>query len=91
MPPWATSLSCRSRSDPPRQGEKGDVKKAVVVRVRKDIRRPDGSVIRFDRNAAVLINNQSERSAPASSGRCRANCVPRPHEDHLAGRRGRVL
>jgi large subunit ribosomal protein L14 len=30
------------------------------VRVRKDIRRPDGSVIRFDRNAAVLINNQSE-------------------------------
>ena len=38
----------------------GDVMKAVVVRVRKDIRRPDGSVIRFDRNAAVLINNQSE-------------------------------
>ena len=40
--------------------KKGDVMKAVVVRVRKDIRRPDGSVIRFDRNAAVLINNQSE-------------------------------
>src|SRR6516162_617730 len=39
--------------------KKGDVMKAVVVRVRKDIRRPDGSVIRFDRNAAVLINNQS--------------------------------
>ena len=38
----------------------GDVMKAVVVRVRKDIRRADGSVIRFDRNAAVLINNQSE-------------------------------
>jgi large subunit ribosomal protein L14 len=31
-----------------------------VVRVRKDIRRPDGSIIRFDRNAAVLINNQAE-------------------------------
>ena len=40
--------------------KKGDVMKAVVVRVRKDIRRPDGSVIRFDRNAAVLINRQGE-------------------------------
>ena len=40
--------------------KKGDVMKAVVVRVRKDIRRPDGSVIRFDKNAAVLINNQKE-------------------------------
>jgi len=40
--------------------KKGEVMKAVVVRVRKDIRRPDGSVIRFDRNAAVLINDQNE-------------------------------
>src|ERR1043165_4527394 len=40
--------------------EKGEVMKAVVVRVRKDIRRPDGSVIRFDNNAAVLINPQME-------------------------------
>ena len=40
--------------------KKGDVMKAVVVRTAKDIRRVDGSVIRFDRNAAVLINNQSE-------------------------------
>ena len=40
--------------------KKGDVMKAVVVRVRKDIRRADGSVIRFDRNAAVLINKQQE-------------------------------
>ena len=40
--------------------KKGDVMKAVVVRVRKDIRRADGSVIRFDRNAAVLINDQHE-------------------------------
>ena len=40
--------------------KKGDVMKAVVVRVRKDIRRADGSVIRFDRNAAVLINPQGE-------------------------------
>ena len=40
--------------------KKGQVMKAVVVRTATDIRRPDGTVIRFDRNAAVLINNQSE-------------------------------
>ncbi|HZP78000.1 MAG TPA: 50S ribosomal protein L14 [Pseudolabrys sp.] len=40
--------------------KKGEVMKAVVVRVSKDIRRPDGSIIRFDRNAAVLINKQGE-------------------------------
>ena len=40
--------------------KKGEVMKAVVVRVSKDIRRPDGSVIRFDRNAAVLMNPQDE-------------------------------
>ena len=40
--------------------KKGDVMKAVVVRTAKDIRRADGSVIRFDRNAAVLINPQGE-------------------------------
>ena len=40
--------------------KKGDVMKAVIVRTAKDIRRPDGSTIRFDRNAAVIINNQGE-------------------------------
>ena len=40
--------------------KKGSVMKAIVVRTAKDIRRPDGSVIRFDRNAAVLINAQGE-------------------------------
>jgi large subunit ribosomal protein L14 len=40
--------------------KKGDVRKAVVVRVAKDIQRADGSVIRFDTNAAVLVNNQGE-------------------------------
>jgi large subunit ribosomal protein L14 len=40
--------------------KKGNVMKAIVVRTAKDIRRPDGSVIRFDRNAAVLINAQGE-------------------------------
>jgi len=40
--------------------KKGDVMKAVVVRTAKDIRRADGSVIRFDGNAAVLIDNKKE-------------------------------
>jgi large subunit ribosomal protein L14 len=40
--------------------KKGEVMKAVVVRTAKEIRRADGSVIRFDTNAAVLINNQGE-------------------------------
>ena len=40
--------------------KKGEVTKAVVVRVRKEYRRKDGSYIRFDENAAVLINNQME-------------------------------
>jgi large subunit ribosomal protein L14 len=40
--------------------KKGEVRKAVVVRTSKDIKRRDGSVIRFDTNAAVLVNNQGE-------------------------------
>ncbi|MBT5108175.1 MAG: 50S ribosomal protein L14 [Rhodospirillaceae bacterium] len=40
--------------------QKGDVHKAVIVRTAKEIRRADGSSIRFDRNAAVLINPQGE-------------------------------
>ena len=38
--------------------KKGELYNAVVVRTRKGVRRPDGSVIRFDSNAAVLLNNQ---------------------------------
>ena len=38
--------------------KKGDVYNAVVVRTRKGVRRPDGSLVRFDGNAAVLLNNQ---------------------------------
>ncbi|MCL4121812.1 UNVERIFIED_CONTAM: hypothetical protein GTU68_003927 [Idotea baltica] len=40
--------------------KKGDVLKAVVVRTRKGVRRPDGSVIRFDSNACVLLNDTTE-------------------------------
>jgi large subunit ribosomal protein L14 len=40
--------------------KKGEVYNAVVVRTRKGIRRSDGSLIRFDNNAAVLLNNQHQ-------------------------------
>ena len=40
--------------------KKGEVMRAVVVRTANDVRRTDGSSIRFDRNAAVLINKQGE-------------------------------
>ena len=40
--------------------KKGDVLKAVVVRTTKEVRRPDGSYIRFDENSAVLINQAKE-------------------------------
>jgi len=40
--------------------KKGEVVRAVIVRTAKDVHRPDGTAIRFDRNAAVLINKQGE-------------------------------
>ncbi|MFQ6102940.1 MAG: 50S ribosomal protein L14 [Candidatus Glassbacteria bacterium] len=43
--------------------KKGDVVRAVIVRSKKEIRRKDGSYIRFDENAAVLISDQKEPRA----------------------------
>lgn len=40
--------------------KKGEVSRAVIVRTKKEVRRNDGSYIRFDENAAVLLNNQGE-------------------------------
>ena len=45
---------------PSGDAKKGSVSKAVVVRTKKEIRRADGSYIRFDDNAVVLLNNQDE-------------------------------
>jgi large subunit ribosomal protein L14 len=45
---------------PSGEAKKGTVSKAVVVRTKKEIRRPDGSYIRFDDNAVVLLNNLNE-------------------------------
>lgn len=45
---------------PGADAKKGSVSKALVVRTKKEIRRSDGSYIRFDDNACVLLNNQGE-------------------------------
>jgi len=42
------------------RGKKGDVRKAAVVRTAKEVRREDGTAIRFDKNAAVILNNNNE-------------------------------
>ena len=46
--------------DPNTPVKKGDVKKAVVVRTRKEVKRADGSHIKFDSNAAVLVGDNKE-------------------------------
>lgn len=43
--------------------KKGDIARAVIVRTRKEVRRRDGSYIRFDENAAVIINDSGEPRA----------------------------
>jgi large subunit ribosomal protein L14 len=48
---------------PTGQVKKGEVLKAVIVRTAKEVRRKDGSYIRFDENAAVLIDDQGEPKA----------------------------
>ncbi len=72
--------------------KKGEVMKAVVVRIRKDIKRADGSVIRFDRNAAVLINSavRADRHPYLRTGAART-ARQEPHEDHLARPGGAVM
>jgi large subunit ribosomal protein L14 len=47
-------------ADPNGKVKKGDVVKAVVVRTKKEFRRPDGTYIKFDENAGVIINNSKE-------------------------------
>ena len=69
--------------------KKGDVHKAVIVRTAKEIHRQDGSAIRFDRNAAVLINNAGEPIGTRIFGPVtREAACQAVHEDHLAGTGG---
>ncbi|MDU2858933.1 MAG: 50S ribosomal protein L14 [Serratia marcescens] len=57
----ARRVMCIKEAIPRGKVKKGDVLKAVVVRTKKGVRRPDGSVIRFDGNACVILNNNSEQ------------------------------
>ena len=57
--------------------KKGEVVRAVVVRTKKPQGRDDGTSIAFDENAAVIIDAQRTRAAPASSGPSRASCERR--------------
>ena len=72
---------------PSGNAKKGTVSKAVVVRVKKEIRRKDGSYIRFDDNAAVLLNNNDEPRGTRIFGpvarelrerQFMKNCIPSP-------------
>ena len=55
------SIICSVKVATPNGGvKKGDVVKAVVVRTKKAIKRPDGSYIRFDENSAVIIDDQGQ-------------------------------
>mgnify|MGYP003694268323 CR=1 FL=1 len=76
---------------PTGQVKKGDVAKAVLVRTVKETRRKDGSYIRFDENAVVLINDAG-RAARHPYLRTRRARAPREevHEDRLAGPGGAV-
>ena len=71
--------------------KKGDVVKAVIVRTVKERRRPDGSYIRFDENAAVILT-PGRRAARHPHLRPRGPRAARQevHEDHLAGAGGAV-
>ena len=71
--------------------KKGDVVKAVIVRTVKERRRPDGSYIRFDENAAVILQDR-RRAARHPHLRPRGPRAARQevHEDHLAGAGGAV-
>lgn len=53
-------------ADPQGQVKKGEKVKAVIVRTRKEIKRPDGSYIRFDDNAAVIIESLTSKNPTAS-------------------------
>merc|ERR1711939_146728 len=58
--PIATGLSAAASAAAANKVRRGDVRRAVVVRTKKEMRRPDGRWIRFDDNAAVLLNNKRE-------------------------------
>lgn len=71
--------------------KKGSVSKAVVVRTKKEIRRPDGSYIRFDDNACVLLNNQGEVRGTRIFGPVAREPPRQLHEDCLSCTRSTII
>jgi large subunit ribosomal protein L14 len=57
---WRCDQGQHQDAAPRGRVKKGDVYNAVVVRTAKGVRRPDGSLVKFDTNAAVLLNNKLE-------------------------------
>ena len=78
-PTSATSSSSRSRRRcPPRRSSRARSSEGVIVRTRKNTRRADGSYVRFDRNAIVLVDEEQEPArARASSAPSPASCARR--------------
>ena len=71
--------------------KKGTVSKAVVVRTKKEVRRPDGSYIRFDDNACVLLNNAGELRGTRIFGPRGQGASRQFHENRLTGTRGTLI
>src|SRR4051794_24595933 len=63
--------------------KKGDVHKAVIVRTAKDIHRADGSTIRFDSNAAGLVNNKAQPTGPRIRGPVVRRLMAKKHKKIL--------
>ena len=71
---------CSVRKCTPGGGvKKGDVVKAVIVRTVKGLRRADGSYIRFDENAGVIIRDDKTPAAPVSLGLSLVSCVTKDY------------
>ena len=71
--------------------KKGSVSKAVVVRTKKEIRRKDGSYIRFDDNAVVLLNQQGEPRGTRIFGPVARELREKDFEDCFIGSGGSVI
>ena len=71
--------------------KKGTVSKAVIVRTKKEVRRPDGSYIRFDDNACVLLNNAGELRGTRIFGPVARELRATQHEDRFVGSRSTLI
>ena len=71
--------------------KKGEVTKAVIVRTKKELRRKDGSYIRFDDNAAVLINNQKEPQGTRVFGPVARELREKVYENFIISTRGYIM